>query len=53
MGVEIALANLLKALPKQIADELKEVIRRKVMDKKKSLKSSKLIPFDKDRLANK
>ena len=51
MGVEIALTNLLKSLPKEFADELKAAIRKKISGHKKSLKSSKLIPFDKDRLS--
>lgn len=49
MGVEIALTNLLKSLPKEFADELKSAIRKKVLNQKKSLKDNNLIPFNKDR----
>lgn len=38
MGVEIALANLLKGFPKQIADQLKKVLAVKVAEKKKRKK---------------
>jgi len=34
MGVEIALANLLKGFPKKIADDLKEILAKKIADRK-------------------
>jgi len=36
MGVEISLANLLKGFPKEIADQLKEILSKKVENKKGS-----------------
>lgn len=38
MGVEIALANLLKGFPKEIADQLKSILAKKVAEKKKAKK---------------
>lgn len=38
MGVEIALANLLKGFPKEIADQLKAILAKKVAEKKKQKK---------------
>lgn len=38
MGVEIALANLLKGFPKKVADQLKKVLAKKVSEKKERKK---------------
>ena len=38
MGIEIALANLLKGFPKKVADQLKIVLAKKVSEKKQAKK---------------
>jgi len=45
LGVEIALANLLKGFPVEIADQLKELLAKKVSERQKKIsnKSSKVI----------
>lgn len=39
LGVEIALANLLKGFPAEIADQLKEVLAKKVSDRQKKIEN--------------
>ena len=43
MGVEIALANLFRGFPKEVADQLKEILAKKVSDNKRVDKGKKLI----------
>lgn len=48
IGVEIALANLFKGFPKEIADQLKTILSEKVRERKGSIprpRSKKLIPM--------
>jgi len=43
MGIEIALANLFKGFPKDIADQLKKILASKMKDKKRLKKSQNFI----------
>jgi len=45
MGIEIALANLFRGFPKEIADQLKEILAKKVKDNKSNKKNQNLIPM--------
>jgi len=46
MGVEIALANLLKGLPAEIAEKLRDVLSKKVAERKSLARSTKVIEFN-------
>ena len=46
MGVEIALANLLKGLPPEIADNLRAALSKRVAERKNLARSGKVIELN-------